>query len=63
VTGLFYLYLAGIIYFTLALGHQRKSKPQNFFVDFLTVFIILLWPVMFVWALLPIHKSENKYEK
>jgi hypothetical protein len=49
--GLFYVYLAGVIYFTLAMGHQRKSKPQNFFVDFLTVFLILLWPIMFAWGL------------
>jgi len=63
VNELFYLYFAGIIYFTLAMGHQRKHKPQNFLVDFLTVFLILLWPLFFVWALLPIKKRQNKYEK
>jgi len=60
---LLYLYLAGIIYFTLTMGYYRKHKPQNFFVDFLTVFLILLWPLFFIWALLPIKKRQNKYEK
>jgi hypothetical protein len=49
-SGLLYVYFAGIIYFTLAMGHYRKIRPQNFFVDLLTVFLILLWPIMFVWG-------------
>jgi hypothetical protein len=48
---IFYLYLAGVIYFALAMGQQRKNKPQNFFVDFLTVFLIFLWPIMFTWGM------------
>jgi hypothetical protein len=51
MTELFYLYLAGVIYFALAMGSYRKDKPQNFFIDFLTVILILLWPLTFVWGL------------
>jgi len=57
------LYLGGIVYFTWGMGCYRRGKPQNFFVDFLTVFLILLWPVFFAWSLLPIKKRQNKYEK
>jgi len=45
------------------MGYYRKHHPQNFFVDFLTVFLILLWPLFFVWSLFPIKKRQNKYEK
>jgi hypothetical protein len=59
VSGLFYLYLGGIIYFTLAMGHYRKDHPQNFFVDLLTVVLVFLWPLTFAWGLCS-HAAKSK---
>jgi hypothetical protein len=47
-----YLYMVGIIYFALAMGSERKKKPQGFIVDFYTTFLILIWPIMFGWSAL-----------
>jgi len=60
VTEFFYVYLAGIIYFTWAMGYYRKHHPQNFFVDFLTVFLILLWPLTFAWGLLHAARTRRR---
>jgi|KBSSwiStaDraftv2_1062776.scaffolds.fasta_scaffold10139_6 hypothetical protein len=42
-----FLYITGVAYYTILIGKQRDVNPQCFMFDFITTFLILLWPLTF----------------